>query len=499
MLRRVQSNAPTTPKLLTYLKALVAAGCAIAIGTFIVLAIIRLGYPYELEWLESEMLEHVRRLHDGLPLYTSPTVELTQLPYAPLSFGVGALLSELFGVHFWVLRAVSIVATLATLAMLMLIVHRESGNRFAALVAAGIYAATYRYSGTFFDVGKADALFILLSVSAIYFARGIDRSRNAAIAGLIMALAILTKQTALFFFVPLAIYLVATKWRFGTIFSLTTAAVAGVTTLILHAVSNGWYTFFVWELLFQHDVAQSSRIDFFTHDLVKFIPVVLLVALAAKHWTQRDAWWVTGFYAFATAGLIAGAWTGRLHTGGYSNVLMPAAIAMALLGGLALAQILRQPTRIAYLAVALAGLQLALFHYNPGNQLPTAADKRAGDQLIATLRSIDGDVWLTRHPAYASMANKSTFAGQGGIEDVLRAKHDGETQRLLRDDIATEIHNQRFAAIIFDDTGDTRGFPADWQNYYERSDLAIVPDDGSFTPVASRTGAPRLVWVRKQL
>ncbi len=479
-------------------KVVVGALAVVAIAAFVGIALLRFRYPFELEWLESETLQHIRRLTEGNSLYTSPTIEMTQLPYAPLSFGLGALLAEVFGMHFWVMRAVSIVATLATLAVLSMLVVRETGSRFGAVIAAGVYAASFRVTGTFFDVAKSDALFIFLSIAAIFFARDTKRLRNAVIAGGLMGLAILTKQTAIFFLIPVALFLLATKWRFGAMFGGVAVSLAGVTSLVLHLVTNGWYTFFVWELLFGHDVVEANKVHFFTRDMLPYLPTVGIVVLASFLWAKREQWWVTGFYAVSASGLFAGAYTGRLHSGGYDNVLMPAALACAMLAGLAAAYATSRKARplISATAIALCALQLFSLRYDVSSQLPTTADRRAGEQTLQLLRDIPGEIWVPRHPEYVSMAGKGSFAGQGGIEDVLRGRGDDAAKNALTSSIAEAIRTQRFAAIVLDEPSDAAGFPQDWLEYYERTEDLRLPDS-TFHPVVNDTGRPTTVYLRK--
>jgi hypothetical protein len=57
------------------LERLLVACCVIAAvgqwAVFITIALLRMRYPFELEWLEGGMLEEVRQLLDGKPLPSS--------------------------------------------------------------------------------------------------------------------------------------------------------------------------------------------------------------------------------------------------------------------------------------------------------------------------------------------------------------------------------------------------------------------------------------------
>jgi 4-amino-4-deoxy-L-arabinose transferase-like glycosyltransferase len=484
--RRVVSAALSIPVL----------GAAIALVVFVAIAVQRIPYPYELDWLESGMLEHVQRLVDGKPLYTQPSASFTQLPYAPLMFVVSALAAKVFGVHFSVLRGISFLSTLVTFGLIYWMVHRETKNKWAGFIAAGVYAGTYKLTGTWFDVGKSDSLFLFLTLAGIDKARTATTKRAAFIAAVVMTLAVMTKQTAIFAFAPIAFYLLLTRRQVGIVYLAGGLALGGGTTLILNILSHGWFDYFVWELLFQHSLIGTSKLDFFRVDMISLWPVIPITLAALPHLLSRHSRWATGFHACAAAGLIIGAWSSRLHSGGAFNVLMPAYAAAAICLGISLGALLNTPRRtvIALAAIALTTLQLWFLRYDMSNQLPSALDRRTGDNFISWLKTVNGDVFIYAHPAYATMARKANFATEGATEDVLRGKN-----RVAKFDfersMANAIHEKRFAAIIIDGDQDTRGFPADWQSFYVRLPGSPLSNDNAWKPITLGTGHPDEVYV----
>jgi hypothetical protein len=91
---------------------------------------------------------------------------------------------------------------------------------------------------------------------------------------------------------------------------------------------------------------------------------------------------------------------------------VPAYAAIALLAGLTYAGLLAGRRGRFVQPLLLAGLlmQLGLLAYPLGAQIPTAADRVAGAELIARLRALHGPVIVLRHPWYATVAGKGTFA-----------------------------------------------------------------------------------------
>src|SRR5262245_48188091 len=83
----------------------VAASAYVAM--VVAVAVLRMSYPFELEWLEGLVLEHVQRLLHGRALYVRPSLEFIPLNYTPLYFWAGAAVSKLMGEGFLPLRLVS--------------------------------------------------------------------------------------------------------------------------------------------------------------------------------------------------------------------------------------------------------------------------------------------------------------------------------------------------------------------------------------------------------
>src|SRR5215471_4647185 len=74
---------------------------------YVVLAVIRMRYPFELEWMEGAMVEQSLRVLEGRPMYAPPTVEYVGFVYPPLYFVLSALVSWVTGPGFLPLRLVS--------------------------------------------------------------------------------------------------------------------------------------------------------------------------------------------------------------------------------------------------------------------------------------------------------------------------------------------------------------------------------------------------------
>ena len=87
--------------------AVLAAGACFILA-YLAVGLLRIWHPYELMWMEGEVLEHVRRVAAGEPLYVAPTFEFTPLIYTPLFYYTSALVSMIVGEGFTAMRGVSL-------------------------------------------------------------------------------------------------------------------------------------------------------------------------------------------------------------------------------------------------------------------------------------------------------------------------------------------------------------------------------------------------------
>src|SRR6266542_4402426 len=96
-------------------RALARASLIVAASAFmamyLVVAFVRLGYPFELEWMEGGMVDHVRRIVAGQPIYVRPSLNFVSYLYPPLYYLVSAGLARMIGIGFLPLRLVSLVSS----------------------------------------------------------------------------------------------------------------------------------------------------------------------------------------------------------------------------------------------------------------------------------------------------------------------------------------------------------------------------------------------------
>ena len=479
-----RQGAPRAARLAAALAGLVA------IGAYLFIALSRLTYPFALEWLEGNSLVEVHRILAGQPLYTAPTAGYVPDGYPPLYFAVSAAAARVLGMSSYLpLRLVSLVSSLACFALLARLVQRETGSIAAGTGAAGVFAATYFATGTWFDVARVDSLFLAFSLGGLYAARRIQGMHGAIAAGVLLAAAALTKQTGLAEGAAVSAVLMAGPRRgLACVAVLAEVTVLGISTLILGLTSGGWYVYYVFQLMGEHSLNDSGFGWFWT----ALLSTVGLAACAALIGARR----VPLVLLAGCAALAAEGYAALVHSGGGINDVLPAYLAVALLAGLALGSgsPAWAPAVSGVLVLAQSAFLLTGFH--PSQQIPAGADRAVGERLVAGMRALGGTIAVPADPGLSVLAGLAPTAHQDAAYDVLRATDQTAIASFQRS-AANAVAARRFSAIITDGPGVPLGYPPSLSRYYRQCPqplLAGVPAD-VFVPVAGVAVRPAVLWL----
>ncbi|MEN8181891.1 MAG: glycosyltransferase family 39 protein [Myxococcota bacterium] len=498
-------EAGSTPEASRAVRLAMAATVAVAavyLLLYLAIAGLRIGHPFELEWLEGSVAHAVQRILDGEKIYVKPSIEFAPHAYTPLYFYVSAGICKLTGLSLLPLRMISFAAILGTFVLIGLFVRRETGSLRLGWIAAGLFAATFRIGGAWFDVARVDSLFLLLVLAALTVARFHPR-RGVPAAAALFFLATLTKQSALVVAVPVWAYLLLVDWRRGLRWGLVLAAALIGTSLLLDHLHDGWYLYYTVKMLGQHP---TVPVPYWSH-LLETLPVVCalsLITLAVGAWRRERE---VLFHALAALGMVGVSWSSIRHAGGYANVLMPGYAYLAVLFGLGLGVstrwLARTPGRGAASATmalwALCLLQFWLLRYSPREQVPTRADREAGEAFVERLRGIEGEVYLPGHGYLADLAGKRSYAHENNLGDIFRGT-DKALKRELIEDVNAAMRERRFAAIVLDNyfTFHPRHpmfrFTELRENYRQLPD-SLFTDDDAFYPVTGGRVRPETLFV----
>ncbi|HEX4453960.1 MAG TPA: hypothetical protein VH143_24020 [Kofleriaceae bacterium] len=433
----------------------------------------RVAYPYDLEWMEGGMLHHALRIREGHALYGTPSIDFIPYLYTPLYPALLAVLSKVFGLTYALGRTISILSLvgIAATAAISVAGRRDPIAWCGAALALGLFAATYPFVEGWYDLVRADTLFLAMVTAGIaalpYLCRGgagWNSHARVAAGAAILALAFFCKQTGIFYVALGGAIVLVVAWR--RVFAYV--AMAGVIglggTLLMNSATHHWFWVYISEIHRAHDFNLDRFWASFGHILGHFPGLTIVVALglvivamtAVKHRalppeTKPFLLWSAAFAVSVVVGAIG--WGTEFA---HFNAYMPAFLHGAFAAGAALsaidacARVLwpEQP-HIPTVASIVAGAALAFTcihaRWSPSEFEPTDRDVAAGDKLIARLRSLDGDIWVPSHPWYAELAGKTAHVHRMGIKDVTTR----QTRQIDRLDSSLTQH--AFGAIVMDD------------------------------------------------
>lgn len=437
------------------LNIILAVTAVIFIITYLFVAIGRVFYPFDLDFIENAMLLQAWRTGAGLPVYLPPNGEFVPQVYMPLYTWLGSLPLRLTGPVMWPLRLLSLASTLGTAVLLYLIGRRIQPNKAIALAGAALFLAGYKLTGGWYDLARVDALFVFLVMAGMATAvYQHHTNRGLALAGLLMGLALLTKQNGLFLTAVIGGWLFwRVRWRvwlFGTVFLLVTAG----PLLWLEWHSGSWFSYYVIDIAYASPVAANRIWPILRREILGGMGFLVLMAggtavacLAQRQWRKLiDPPWLLfmGAALFVTV-------SGRSSVGGNLNNLI-IGYALLCLAPALLAEALRPGKWVTGLltAVILAQFVLLMFPplpYAPQQFRPTAVMREQGERLIDYLANTEGEVWVMLHPAYGMWAGQEAGVH---IQTLWHARQRGT--KPLPPDLVARIQNQTYAVIISDES-----------------------------------------------
>ena len=465
---------------------------------YVVVALLRDGHPFELEWMEGAVVGHVRRVLQGQPLYVAPSLHFTPFIYPPLYFYLGALVTKFTGLGFTPLRLLSFAASLGTIGLVFMTVRHGTSRRLPALLGACLFAASYREGGAWFDLARVDSVYICAVASGIFLLRRDQPWRSGALGGFAFALAALTKQSALFIAAPALVFLLVADWRRGIAFGGTFALLVGGATLVLDRASGGWYSFYVFDLPRHHPIIGQLLRGFWTTDLLGAFAIAFAFGAFRFCRMSRGTWRRDGLDLALVLGLVLTAYVTKIRVGSYDNLVIPAHLAASLAFGWGLDRLLEfrmslseRGAALERFAVTLCLLQFALLLYKPWRQIPTAEHAAAGRQFVQSLGRVSGDVWIPSHPYLAEMAGKPSWAHELALTDVLR-RVDSHEHRALMDSLRVALREHRFGLVILDHTG---WLKEEAQPYYDHVAQMFGENEKElFWPLTGFYTRPDFVW-----
>lgn len=486
-------------RFLLLLRAALIAGASLYVAVYLVIAPIRMMYPFELEWIEGLSTETAVRMAQGEPMYEAPSMRYSPTGYLPLYYYISSWTIALLGEGFHSLRFISILSSVGVFAMIFWMVRLKTGGWLAPWLAVCTFAATYELSGGYVDTARCDTmalLWLLASGLAVWLYQ--DKWPAAIPAGILLGFAVLTRQSTWPVVFSMGVYLLAMRrWKFCVIATATAMVTAFAPTLYLNWKTEGW----LWQCVFIWPMREI-------HHRLSPIPVIAWGWLIPLALINVTAFWAfvrevrernfRDFLFFLLWGGSIGAFAvySRTVDGADDNHWIAWFGALAVAFGLGFDAIEKflsntpKPAVFRGFYYVLLTLQFAALVFHPLNYLPTREDRQAGEKLLALMRNYPGEVWLAFHSYIPRMAGKNSYASI----HVAKYRSIGvETGQRLQKEFDQAIHGHFFDAIILDGYD----LPDDWEQYYKRIG-PVFEDPEAFLQVCGYQTRPRSIFEPRQ-
>jgi len=418
--------------------------------------------------------------------------------YPPLQPALVALASTVFGLDYATGRALSILGYLVAVGAAYAFLREAGVPRALALGGVAVSAAAFAPTGAWYDLVRIDSVWlglVTLGLWATWRARA--STAAAVIAGLLLAASLLAKQTAAPFIGVAVLALFLAHRRRGVILAVTASLAAAIAIVLLQRATGGWFWRYVFGLHQRHDFDNWLGFGLAPLRVVLLLgPALVLVPLALVR-TRRDGplLAVLGIFAAAMVATIRGAgppW-------GYANAFIPALFFGGILLAMAAARMRDGSAAVVapvLLALSVAGAPGGLVWaadrvwpragfalpvgYDPRALVPTGADRRAGDALVARLKAEPGAVFVPFHPFYALRAGKAPSLHAQNLADINAIPDLGTPRELIE-----AIRTRAFGLIVLDVEGEGPAAEAEAMGQFPR--LA-----GNYE-IAGRIEGPRVI------
>lgn len=457
---------------------------------FILSALLRINYPYELGWYEDEHLYQVNRILTGKPLYTQPSLEYVPFLYGPVFFYLSAFFSLFFGPSLSILRSVSIVATLGTFALIYLFIYRETKSKVGGILGVGLYAATYQHSKFTFDIGRVDACLLFLLLLSLYFTRFGTKKRDHIIAGLFIVCAIFTKQTAIILTFGTIVYYFYSNNRFKKIYLFSVLVFCILFLLLMFFQYGKWYVYYAFYITSLHRLHPYYILVFWLYHLVAFVPYSLIGSLLIIYYslfkkTHKNIFYICSYFSLIGISMMAIA-----SDGGDNNVLLPAYAIISILFGHFFVKI-TELKRInvtnlftVFFVLCLFILQMCWLLCIPLSAIPTKQDTSQITKMYTIINKTKGSVFLINRRRLAEQAHKKRFFHFHPMIELLGYFGDYKPTKegiFYSAKIKSLIKNKKFELIVLDDMSAIRWnrnpFLKEIYNNYSISTQIRIPYD----------------------
>jgi len=372
----------------------------------------RVGYAFDIEWLESSALYEAYRISQLQGTYGPPSQGFLPLFHPPGYLVVLAVVGRIAGgVDYGVGRGLAFAFFLAWGLITLSVLRRHYQNRVdgtvAGLLSIGVAGAAVPMTAGFYDLVRSDTMaWALCTLAAALALPKRPKPARIALLAVLMTAALYTRLLTVFMIVWIHLFVFARHRKSGLMLALSTSSICGLVLVGLQFNSQGWFWIYIAGSLQKHGIrlprlAEGMTLLFQYAPFAAALPVVGLVLAFARKLSPASIMWLGLLAASLPAALLPFA-----KLGGYGNDFMPFALMVApaaLLLAADAAQALGKyrawsGAALRYLAFAAIGAFLVVRDYDP---MKLAPDERRRDRAAALnerIARLEGGVISPRHP-----------------------------------------------------------------------------------------------------
>ena len=412
-----------------------------------------INFPLNLEAMELTVLQHLKRIMAGLPLYVAPSPDFVPLAYAPLYYYFTVPFAWVFGASLFTLRLVSILGMLGSEILIFLAVKKQTRSNWWGIVAVGLFAAAYRVMDTYLDNAHADS-WLLCSMLLGCYLIGLNKSRSINLLGVFfLIVSFWFKQHGALFAIGGVLYLtfrdgLKSSWVYWITAALLGPGLYLLAPTLFFGPQFRFYTLTIpshWsELNFD---AVKRYIGFILKNYVALAGIGTSASLIYffKQKSKISIW-----YFMLPFAMLSG-FMGALDPGSNNNVFIPMGTWFILTGTLGIFAFVGEYQFVNKWAVHLAalGLSFALFFYSPASVIVSPQADESYQDLVGYLNSLDGPVYA---PWLGQLESGYTFVPAihwVPMEDLIRGPgvdtYNHPNTRMLLDSV---IHPNGTAYIL---------------------------------------------------
>ncbi|HEY2898297.1 MAG TPA: hypothetical protein VGJ12_14250 [Gemmatimonadaceae bacterium] len=404
------------------LRSLLTILAGASIVGLIALVVNHVFFPFNIDLMESVVLQHARRAMHGKSIYPVPTPQFVPLAYNALLYIIAVPFLRIFGDTLTTLRMVSVIGLAGSAVAIFVLVRDASRSAWWGVVATGLFCAAYPVMDAYLDTAHSDAWLLCCALWGTYLAaRG---SRKARIAGILVLVAgFWFKQHGAVFTGVALLYL---TWREGVRASLVYWLCAAVFGGALYILAPGTllgpdFHYFTWQV--PGGWSQLSGHTFYRVALyiAAYYPIIALAALAGAYRSLREK--NVGLLDAQLGAAFVTAIMGSLDPGSSYNVLVPMGAFCIVRGTIELAVVSERvsPRFRLHPALVAALVAFATLIRDPRPYwLPIDAARTEYADLLATVRALPGTVYA---PGIGQFVNGPTLypaAHWVALEDIMR-------------------------------------------------------------------------------